>query len=127
MLRWKIRLRYKMPIALGFFALMLLAVSFSAACSTTPEEKINEAKKELQEIVVAEKKYPIHDNSKNFLYIDSPKWQIAMIVLQQWLDEHPEKEIFAPSATDANGTHENDGFLVYYRNKTKCEQERSAP
>lgn len=115
------RKRYRRMVGLIFFTSLLAGISLVMACSSTPEEKIKQAEKELKQTVVEENRYPLHGNGANFLYVEGAEWAKAMIVLQEWVDSHPCKEIAAMAGSDSNrNEYKNDGWLVYYRDKENC-------
>lgn len=113
------RKRCGILIGISFLGLVLLAMGFAVACMT-PEEQITKAKEELKQDVVQEKRYPLHDNGKNFLFVEGGEWAPAMVVLQKWVDDHPCKEINGLSS----GNYGDRGWLVYYHDNEKCAAEK---
>ena len=103
---------------MGILALaVLVATIFLGACISPLTEQAEAAKERVQQETVAEKEL-VYDNGKNFLVINSNDWAVITTVLQQWRDQHPDKQlIFGALAFTTDKTSYPTVWMVYYENR----------
>ncbi len=95
--------------------IMLVMPIFLGGCESSPAEEVNQAKEEIQKETAAESP-TLYDNGKNFLAVSNGTnraydWAIVMMALQEWCDNHPDKQLLCKVYSDATTD------LIYYTDK----------
>lgn len=104
----------------GVLVLAVLVVAiFLGACASPLAEQAKTAKEKVQRETVAEKEL-LYDNGKNFLVVNSIDWAVITSVLQEWHDQHLDKQFVFGGLTHGAGALASDSptvWIVYYENR----------